>query len=121
MTHRPQTTIDRTLLAALARVDPVALGAAFAAVGGLAVFTATLVLLLGRPPHGPNLAMLSQYFIGYSVTPVGSVIGLAYGAACGFLLGWFAATLRNVIVAVYLRVVGVRTSLAAVSRTFDLD
>ena len=121
MKDRLQTPIDRSVVTALARVDPVALGAALGVVGGLAVFLATVMLLLKDAPHGPNLALLAQYFIGYSVTPKGSVIGFVNGAAYGFVLGWFIGALRNVIVRVYLRVIGVRAALAEVSRTLGPD
>jgi hypothetical protein len=117
---RKRTSADRQLLVAVARVDPVALGAALGVVGGLAVFTATLALVLkSGEPVGPNLELLAQYFIGYTVTPVGSVIGLLYGAAAGFGVGWLTAALRNSIVSVYLRVVRVRAALAETSRVLD--
>jgi hypothetical protein len=117
---RKRTSADRLLLVAVARVDPVALGAALGVVGGLAVFTATLALVLkSGEPVGPNLELLAQYFIGYTVTPVGSVIGLLYGAAAGFGVGWSTAVLRNSIVSVYLRVVRVRAALAETSRVLD--
>jgi hypothetical protein len=117
---RKRTSADRPLLVAVARVDPVALGAAVGVVGGLAVFMATLALVLrGGEPIGPNLELLAQYFIGYTVTPLGSVVGLLYGAAAGFGVGWLTAALRNSIVSVYLRVVRERTALAETSRMLD--
>ena len=120
MDDRKRTSADRPLLVAVARVDPVALGAALGVVGGLAVFTATLaVVLRGGEPIGPNLELLAQYFIGYTATPAGSVVGLLYGAAAGFGVGWLTATLRNSIVSVYLRVVRERTALAETSRMLD--
>lgn len=122
LSQRPVTTADRLLLATFARVDAVALGAAFGVVAGGAVFLATAILLLrGGEPVGPNLALLGQYFIGYTVTPAGSLVGLAYGAAGGFVLGWCAAMLRNVLVAVYLRMIGARSSLQEASRAIHSD
>jgi hypothetical protein len=47
------------------------------------------------------------------------VIGLLYGAAAGFGVGWLTAALRNSIVSVYLRVVRVRAALAETSRVLD--
>lgn len=41
---------------------------------------------------GPHLQLLGQFFIGYSVTFLGSFIGFAYGFAvgtiCGAIIGW---------------------------------
>ena len=120
--RRRQPRPDDLLLATLARLDPVALGAASGVVCGLAVFAATAILLLkGGAPAGPNLALLAQYFPGYTVTPAGSLVGLLYGAASGFVLGWAAATLRNGLVAVYVRVVGVEAALDETSRAVGRD
>jgi len=44
---------------------------------------------------GPNLALLAQYFPGYTVTATGSLIGFLYGFIAGFAGGWIMAFLRN--------------------------
>lgn len=85
------------------RVDRVALGLAAGVVGGLGLFAATLVLVVsGGPVVGPILGLLGQYFPGYSVTPLGSLLGLVYGFLAGFVLGWLFAALRNAILFLYL-------------------
>jgi ABC-type dipeptide/oligopeptide/nickel transport system permease subunit len=69
----------------------------------LAVFVATNWLVIkGGDRVGPHLQLLSQYFIGYRVTFVGSLIGAAYGFAlgtlCGAMIGWIynkIAAFRN--------------------------
>lgn len=79
-----------------ARLDPVALGAAFGAVAGLGLFLATAVLLLkGGPVVGPTLSLLGQYLIGFNVSWKGAFVGLAEAGAGGFVLGYSSATLRN--------------------------
>lgn len=66
--------------------------------GGL--FIATLVLVIkGGPNVGRHLALLSNYFPGYSVTVLGSFIGFVYA----FVLGYGAG---RVVGAVYNRMVG---------------
>ena len=67
---------------------------------GVAVFVATNWLLIkggpiapdGRPVVGPHLRLLGQFFIGYSVSFPGSLIGFFYGFAlggvCGLAIGW---------------------------------
>jgi hypothetical protein len=66
---------------------------------GLAIFVATNWLILkGGPVVGPHLALLGQFFPGYRVTFVGSLIGFAYGTVTGFLVGYFVARLYNWLV-----------------------
>jgi hypothetical protein len=85
------------------RVDRIALGFATGVLGGLGLFVATLALVLtGGPVIGPTLGLLGQYFPGYSVTILGSVVGLFYGYISGFAGGWLFAALRNAIVFIYL-------------------
>ena len=69
-------------------------------VGGTGLFVATAWLLIrGGDPVGPHLALLSNYFPGYTVTWAGSLIGFAYGAAVGAFIGWSVAWLYNWIAA----------------------
>jgi hypothetical protein len=63
---------------------------------GLGIFVATNWLILkGGDPVGPHLALLGQYFIGYRVTFLGSLIGFAYGFASGFAVGYAVAVIYN--------------------------
>ena len=79
------------------KVDGVALGVATGAVTGVLLALATLFLVLkGGSVVGPNLRLLGQFLPGYTVTGAGSVLGLFYGLAAGFLAGWGFALLRNV-------------------------
>jgi ABC-type dipeptide/oligopeptide/nickel transport system permease subunit len=60
---------------------------------GIAVFVATnWPVIKGGDAVGPHLSLLSQYFIGYRVSFLGSLIGFAYafavGAPSGALIGW---------------------------------
>src|SRR5262249_55060453 len=86
-THPPSPS-DQLLIQAFAQLDPTALGVALGATCGLAIFFATnFVILKGGENVGQNLQLLSQYFLGYSVTLTGSIIGFAYGLIVGFVLG----------------------------------
>jgi hypothetical protein len=68
-------------------------------IGGLGLFFMTVWLLLDSGPQvGSHLRLLSNYFIGYSVTWSGSVIGLLYGALTGSVLGWTMGIIYNKIV-----------------------
>src|SRR5215813_6686141 len=117
----PRTTADRLsvsdqlLIQTFARLDPTALGIAFGATCGLAIFLATNFLILkGGENIGQNLQLLGQYFLGYSVTLTGSVIGFAYGLIVGFVLGWSIAFTRNLFMSAYLHIIRVRTSMSSV-------
>lgn len=48
---------------------------------------------------GAPLPVLSQVYIGYTVTPVGSLIGLAWGFFCGLICGGIFAWLYNFLTA----------------------
>jgi hypothetical protein len=100
-------TTDRKDLEALVLVRVVRLNAAVAGVvagllAGLALFVATNWLILkGGPVVGPHLALLGQYFIGYRVTFVGSLIGFVWAFAVGFVVG-------AAVVAIYNRLADLR-------------
>ncbi len=108
------------LARAFARLDGVAFGLAAGFAAGLSLFVATLwlVLLEGRVA-GPSLHLLGQYFPGYTVTPAGSILGLAYAFISGFLGGWAFACLRNAMVFVYLVTVHRRAQLAHLRRILE--
>ncbi len=111
---------EELVVAAFARIDAVAMGSAFGLLAGLFVFTATIILVLkGGETVGPRLALLAQYFAGYTVTPLGSLVGFAYGAIAGFCAGWLLAALRNFGLAVYLNVVRVRSQMSSIHDMLD--
>jgi hypothetical protein len=111
---------DDLIVAAFARIDAVALGCAFGAVGALAMFAATVILVVkGGDPIGPRLALLAQYLVGYTVTPSGSFVGGAYGLVLGFGVGWLLATLRNLCLSIYLHAVRVRSQLSSIHDVLD--
>jgi hypothetical protein len=71
-------------------------GVALGVLVGLGLFVATNWLILKGGEHvGPHLALLGQFFIGYKVTFLGSVIGLGYGLVSGFAVGYMIAALHN--------------------------
>jgi hypothetical protein len=90
---------DDAVLTRLLRLNAVLTGVATGILCGLAVFVATNWLVLkGGAVVGPHLALLGQFFIGYRVTFVGSLIGLVYGFGCGFAAGFVAAWIHNRVV-----------------------
>jgi hypothetical protein len=86
---------------AVARIQARVLAFVGGLIGGLGLFIMTVWLLLGDGPQvGSHLQLLSNYFIGYSVTWQGSVIGLLYGALTGGVLGWTIGFIYNKVVGI---------------------
>ncbi len=78
------------------RLSALASGLVAGVLSGAGLFVATLWLVVkGGHPVGPHLALLGQFFIGYRVTAIGSLVGLAYGFATGFLAVFSGAALYN--------------------------
>jgi len=96
--------IEGALVEVFAKVDRMALGVSVGTIGALVLFAMTSALVLkGGSVIGPNLQLLNQFFPGYSVTTVGSVVGLGYGFAAGFVMGWATAFFRNLSVFLSIR------------------
>ncbi len=82
--------------ARLLRLNATIHGIVAGLIAGLGIFIATNWLILkGGDVVGPHLSLLGQFFIGYRVTFVGSLIGFAYGFVLGFLVGYFIAKMYN--------------------------
>jgi hypothetical protein len=102
------------------KLDALAFGLAVGIVCGLVLLSATLFLVLkGGDVVGPNLALVSQFFPGYTVTAVGSLIGLFYGFLTGFALGWSFAFLRNTTTALYLASITQSAQRSLMRQLFD--
>ncbi|NNE48418.1 MAG: hypothetical protein HKN37_17335 [Rhodothermales bacterium] len=85
--------------ARVARIHAKILAIVIGALFGLSLFAMTAWLVIkDGPDAGPHLQLLGQYFIGYSVTWVGSFVGLVYGALVGGLIGWTIGMIYNRIV-----------------------
>lgn len=85
----PRDDRTRELSRALVRFNARVLALLSAAGGGLALFAATLVLVLhGDPNPGTMLGTLGHFFPGYEVSVAGAFLGLVYGALAGGALGW---------------------------------
>ena len=48
------------------------------------------------------MGLLSQYFIGYTVTVKGAFIAFGYSFFWGFLAGWLLAYVRNLSIAFFI-------------------
>jgi protoporphyrinogen oxidase len=94
---------ERAIRQTFSRIDKLALATSFGTVSGLLIFLATIWLILKGGPHvGQHLQLLSQFFVGYTVTVKGAFIGAAYAFFSSFLFGWALAYLRNLFLAIYI-------------------
>ena len=86
---------------AVARLQAGVLALVFGLIGGVGVFLMTVWLIIkGGENIGQHLRLLSQYFIGYSVSWTGSIIGLFYGALFGGAIGWAIGKIYNRVVTI---------------------
>ena len=98
-----QSPVDLAIIRAFARLDKLAFAISIGTVAGMAIFLATLILILkGGSVIGPNLNLLGQYFIGYTVSIEGAFIGFGYSFLWGFIFGWLFAYLRNFFTGIYI-------------------
>jgi hypothetical protein len=90
---------DALVLSLFARIDILAFAIAAGVVASLAMFLATVSLLLaGAPPGievGSNLSALSTFWPGYSVSWPGAFVGAFYGALIGAGAGFVVALFWN--------------------------
>jgi protoporphyrinogen oxidase len=94
---------EKILMRGFALMDKLSFATAIGSVSGLLVFLATIWLVIkGGPVVGPNLQLLAQYFVGYTVTVKGAFIAFGYSFCWGFLLGWLYAYLRNFLLSYYI-------------------
>jgi hypothetical protein len=92
--HEPAPAAD--LRVRIMRLDALAQGITTGLIAGIGVFVATNWLVLkGGPVVGPNLALLGQFFFGYTVTFAGSLIGFAWAFVYGCAAGYSVSRLYN--------------------------
>ena len=112
----PEKVLTRTF----ARMDKLAFATAVGSVSGLLLFIATIWLIMkGGVVVGPNLRLLGQYFVGYTVTVKGAFIAFGYSFIWGFLFGWLLAYLRNLVLALFIYGVKRRVELLSLKDFFD--
>ncbi|MEO8634259.1 MAG: hypothetical protein ABI587_03175 [Gemmatimonadales bacterium] len=116
VSHMPEP-LPRAISLAFAPLHKRAFGLAVGLAAGLSLLLATWIYLLRGPYPGENLALLSYYFTGYTVTWAGSFIGFCWGVGTGFVAGWFFAFCRNFVLALSIFWIRTRAEMAQ-SRDF---
>jgi hypothetical protein len=83
----------------IARLNARAWGIAFALLAGLGLLLATWLLVLeGGAVVGPHLALLGNFFPGYTVSWGGGVVGFVYAFVVGYAVGRLIGTVYNRLV-----------------------
>jgi hypothetical protein len=96
MSKEDKDKIEKIILTRMVRLNAEVSGMVTGFLAGLGLFIATNWLVIkGGDVIGPHLALLGQFFIGYEVTFLGSIIGLLYGFVTGFIIGYAIAILYN--------------------------
>ena len=94
-----RTALEDLVLTRVMRLNAGVQGVVTGLLAGLALFVATNWLVIkGGPVVGPHLALLGQFFIGYRVTFIGSLIGFTYAFVLGFGVGYVVARMYNWLV-----------------------
>ncbi len=87
---------EEELEKAVVRLNAKLLGIVLGFLLGLGLFLATNILVLkGGHIVGPHLALLSQFFPGYRVTFLGSLIGFCYAFVVGYVIGAVIGAVYN--------------------------
>ena len=94
--NRESESIDRLLQIRVIRLKAASSGLVTGLIMGIGLFVATNWLVLkGGDRMGEHLRLLSEYFLGYDVTFLGSLVGFVYAALLGYVLGYSASWLYN--------------------------
>lgn len=92
---------EELLRKAVSRFNGTLVGLIFGLICGISLFLATNILVLkGGQQVGPHLMLLAQFFPGYRVTFMGSLVGFAYAAVVGFVMGWVLGAVYNKLASV---------------------
>jgi hypothetical protein len=98
-TMTPQGRQRDEISQTLAKIKADALALVCALIGGVGLFMMTVWLVIKDGPQaGQHLELLSNYFIGYSVTWPGAFVGLLYGSMTGGVVGWTIGRIYNEVV-----------------------
>ena len=80
------------------RMNALLNGVVIGLICGLGLFIMTIWLVLkGGPVVGPHLALLGQFFYGYEVSGIGSLVGFFYGFVSGFIVSYAVSSLYNLL------------------------
>ena len=115
----PDDVLPPAIALAFAPLHKRAFGIAIGLALGITLFLVTAIFLLRDPEHGIGLALLAQYFKGYSVSWGGAFVGFFWGFVVGYVGGWFLAFCRNLVIAASIFVIRAKSELNQTSDFLD--
>ncbi len=100
-----EASLEQIVLTRVMRLDANLNGIILGLMLGIGLFIATNWLVLKGGPIadngeviiGPHLSLLGEFFYGYQVTFLGSLIGFGYGLLFGYAVGFLTSQAYNVI------------------------
>lgn len=95
---------------AFAPIHKGAFGIALGTTAALLVMLLTVFHVFAEPGIG-YLRLLSNYFYGYSITWGGVFVGGFWAFVAGFVMGWFVAFCRNLVIAASVFITRTRSEL----------
>lgn len=110
--------VDEVLRQAFAPMHKRAFGIAVGVTAAAGIFLLTAFHVVVQP-DGLPLAALAVYFYGYDVTWTGACVGAWWAFVAGFVGGWFAAFVRNLMLAIRLTMLRVRLDLRRTGSFLD--
>ena len=94
-----EEVFEEKLHKAVIRLNGNVLGIVLGLVAGLLIFVATNFLIIkGGENVGAHLGLLGNFFYGYSVTFLGSLVGFFYGLLTGYIVGFLIGWIYNSVV-----------------------
>jgi protoporphyrinogen oxidase len=101
-------------------MDQTAFGAATGLTAGLLIWFITVwPIIRGDSIITPYLGLISNYFLGYTVTFGGALIGFGYGFIWGFCFGWIFGFLRNAFIRFYIHRLRKKIEAVAIRNIMD--
>ncbi len=93
-------------------IHKLAFGVATGTVSALLVAALTIDALVRGSGDRLPVELLAEFFSGYTVSWQGVLVGAGWAGFAGFVLGWFLAFTRNVVLAMQLVIVRTKAHLA---------
>jgi hypothetical protein len=115
----PVVQEDRELRRAFAPWHKRVLGMAIGLTAAAATAAVTIFHVVFAPPTAPNLALLGEFFYGYTVSWTGVAIGAWWSFVVGFCAGFFTAFVVNFCQATWLLVVKAKADMAETTDFLD--
>lgn len=114
-----ESPVIPAMLFAFAPLHKRAFGVAAGVAGALLLALLTTAGILLPEAREFPLALLAEYFPGYSVTWPGVLVGATWGFVVAFVAGWFAAFCRNLALAISAFMIRTRAELDSTREFLD--